>query len=111
MFVLDDNPEFTWPVTVRLPHEGGHREGRFEARFRLLPDSERERLTAEGGDLAVLRAALLALEGVELPDGVPFPNTRAALDQALDLLPIRAGLAAAYVDALFGVPSGAARGN
>lgn len=111
MFVLDDSPEFTWPVTVRLPADGTMHEATFHARFRLLPDSQRERLTAEGGDLAVLRAAVVALEGVQLADGAPFPNTPEAIAKALDLLPIRAGLAAAYVDALFGVPSGAARGN
>jgi len=112
MFVLDPAPEFAWPVTVRLPEGGGHSTHTLTARFRLLPESQRDRLAKEGGDAAVMRAALVALDGVKGPDGKPFPNTPEALEAALDHLPLRQGLVEAYVAAAFGpAPGAAARGN
>lgn len=112
MFVFDPEPVFAWPVSVRLPDAGGHTTHKLHARFRLLPESRREELVKEGGDVAVLRAALVALDGVNGPDGKPFPNTPEALEAALNHLPLRQGLIEAYVAAAFGpVPGAAARGN
>lgn len=112
MFTLDPEPVFSWPVTVRLPDGGGHTTHSLTARFRLLSDSRRERLTKEGGDAAVMGAALIALDGVTGADGKPFPNTPAALEAALDHLPLRQGLVEAYLAAAFGpAPGAAARGN
>lgn len=110
MFILDFNPEFTWPVTLRLPASGSHATHNIEARFRLLPESTQQSLTQTGGDLAVLRDALIGIEGVTDRNGT-WANTREQLDAVLDLMPWRIALAQAYTEAVYGVPSPAALGN
>ena len=112
MFILDLDPVFTWPVTVRMPNEGGFRESTFAARFRLLNEVDRDTLIVEGGDTGLLRRALIGFDDVETPDGKPFDNSAESLAAALNLQPIRVALADAYAAAVYGAaPSAAARGN
>jgi hypothetical protein len=111
MFVFDPNPQFTWPVTARMPANGGFVEHAFQARFRLLPEDRREELSRAGGDLALLQEAVVELVEVEV-DGRPFGRTAEEVAAVLRLMPYRTALAEAYVAAVFGMsPGAAARGN
>ncbi len=112
MFILDLNPEFTWPFTVRRPADGSFIEETALARFRLLPETAREKLLSEGGDVRLLSEALVGIEGAVGADGKPFDNCAVNLALVLDLMPFRIGLADAYAQAVYGAtPSAAALGN
>lgn len=41
-FVIDPNPTVRWPVTVRIPVEGGFEEWRFTGIFKVLPEEDFE---------------------------------------------------------------------
>lgn len=106
MFTLDLEPTFSWKCTLRLP---GQQPQHFTALFRLLSESLREALPMDG-DVSVLKAAVIKLEGVTLPDGTPI-DTPELIARVVDLLPWRAALSAGYSEAVYGIPSAASLGN
>lgn len=106
MFVFDPEPTFTWTCKLRLP---GQEPQPFTAEFRLLSQSEIQAFPQDG-DVSVLKAALIRLQDVTLPDGTPI-NTPELIERVLDLLPWRVALSEAYSEAVYGIPSRASLGN
>lgn len=106
------NLEFTVPVTVQLPADGGQSEGKFKARFRALTRSEtelHEMQTAEGAS-RFLNDVVLGWEGLVDDEKQPFEFGGANFDLLLDLPHFRVALIAAYFNATSGVKA-AKRGN
>jgi hypothetical protein len=107
MFVLARDYSFTWPVTVRVPIDGGkHAVQGFTARFRLLDQAAIE--AAAGDARALLDRAWIGWDciGDEAGGQVLYgPDTKRAL---LALPFILTALAEAYADAMAG---GAIRKN
>lgn len=74
--IFSASREFWWPVTVRLPGDGGIVEQTFEARFRLLTDDELYPEIPDGEDLRTrierdrefLRANVKGLRGIAHSD-------------------------------------------
>jgi len=114
MFVLQKQPQWIWPVTVRVPNEdGGYTPQRFRARFRLVSI---DRLAAFGETLTgtsdVLRDAVLEVLDVAEEGGAPLPHSPALLDALLANPWTRSALIQAYLAAISGAPPApAAAGN
>jgi hypothetical protein len=107
MFVLAKDPQFSWPVTVRVPVDDGlHEVQRFTARFRLLP---RQVMAKHTGDpVGLLKEALVAWSEVVDEGNRPVPYSADAADAMLAIPYVLTGLAEAYAEALSGA---AARKN
>jgi hypothetical protein len=116
MFILQDEMRWTWPVTVKVPAEGGRfEEKQFTAAFRLVPESMWDTLGAtEDGVKQQLRAAVLGVEGVAVQRGDSAPDMLTPdelLEALLDVPFIRTALLRAYVESLTGTPPAASVGN
>lgn len=116
-FVLKQSDSYRWPVSFKLPIDGGKREKQsFEAEFKRLPQSrimeiqaQAQRLikAAEDGeqiegisDLSVADEVLVGWSGIVDEDGeeVPFSKTnKAAL---LEVPMLAASLIQAYFESL-----------
>lgn len=100
MFVLAQDYQFDWPVTVRLPEGGGWAEHRFTARFRLIPPRRAADLGPDAR--ALLDHALVGWRGITTEGGGPLEVSEAAKVALLDHPAVLLGLAEAYADALSG---------
>jgi hypothetical protein len=112
MFVIKQTDSYVWPVTVKLPKDGGRFDAQtFDAVFKRIPQtkiSEIQGRVAEGlavdNDLA--REVLIDWKGVT--DGeneVPF--SEGLRDQLLDIPGVGTAIVLAFVESL----SGARRKN
>lgn len=105
-------PEFTAPVTVYEPADGGQREGRFKARFRALPRSEIAAydLRTYEGTVQFLTDVVIGWEGLVEDDKTPFEFSPGNLSDLLDMDHYRMAFSNAYFDSTSGIKA-ARRGN
>lgn len=115
MLKVVKRPQFTTMVTILEPSDGGQKEGKFKARFQVIPRSELKNYdlsTADGTD-EFLRDAILGwfdlVEGEE-GDKQPFEFNSTNLNTLLDLDHYRVGFTRAYFDNTSGIQV-AKRGN
>jgi hypothetical protein len=106
MFVLAKEMEWVWPVKVRYPADGAHRDGEFRARFRLLP-SDRAAALAQGDDplAAMMREAVIELLDLEDDAGQPLSHSPTLLDAVLAIPFMKLGLSQAYMESVMGAPA------
>ena len=114
-FVLKQSDSYTWPVSIKLPANGGKRERQtFDAEFKRLPQSrineiqlqvqqrmkaaERGEDTGEGiSDQSIADEVLVGWDGIVDGDGEPVPFSKGSKAQLLDV-PMMAG---AIIEAFF----------
>ena len=114
-FVLKQSDSYTWPVSIKLPANGGKREKQtFEAEFKRLPQSrineiqllvqqrikasERGEDTGEGiTDQSIADEVLVGWEGIVDGDGEAVSFNKGTKAQLLDV-PMMAG---ALIEAFF----------
>lgn len=112
MFKIETSPEYSWPVAVELPTDGGRTEkATFDAKFKRLTQSRIDeiRKAVEAGEMRdadLAREALVGWSGVVDGNG-DVPYSEAARDQLLEIPMV----ATAIVMALLGSISGAKRKN
>lgn len=112
MFKIAQSAEYTWPVTVDVPTDGGRSEkSTFDARFKRLTQTRMDEIrksisNAEINDADLAREVLVGWAGV-VDDGGDVPYSEAARDRLLDIPMV----SAAVVMALLGSLSGARRKN
>jgi len=116
-FVLKQSSSYRWPVTIRMPADGGKREKQsFEAEFKRLPQSriaeiqvQAQKLVkaAEAGeqlegisDVSVADEVLVGWSGILDEDGdeVPYSQTNKAM--LLEVPLMAASLVQAYFASL-----------
>lgn len=97
---LDAPIEADWPVTVRVPMDGGEtQEQRFTARFRFVPE---EALLACGETVKGAKEALrMVFVGLGKDEGVPF--TDELRDRMIDPPWVRLALNATYRQFVMGI--------
>ena len=105
MFKLVENPEFTHDVPVMVPIDDGHREEKFRARFRAIPEELSNELLADEAVKAdagkgFLRRIVVKVMDVVDEAGQEVPWSEAMFEQMIALPFVRAGLSAAYFRAL-----------
>jgi hypothetical protein len=114
-FVLKQSDSYTWPVSIKLPANGGKREKQtFEAEFKRLPQSrineiqmlvhqrikaaERGEDTGEGiTDQSIADEVLVGWDGIVDGDGEAVSFNKGTKAQLLDV-PMMAG---ALIEAFF----------
>lgn len=93
-----------WPVTVRVPVDGGrYREEQFTAHFLIVKQSKVDEMELENIDFSLVDEALVGWSEVEDPDTKePVPFSEEAKATAIDDPCIRRGLITAYGEAVKG---------
>lgn len=116
-FVLKQSDSYRWPVTFKLPTDGGKREKQsFEAEFKRLPQSrimeiqtQAQRLikAAEDGeqvegisDLSVADEVLVGWSGIVDEDGEEVPFSKANKAALLEVPMLAASLIQSYFESL-----------
>ena len=105
MFVLKADHEFDWPVTVRIPIDGGkYASQTFTARFRLPSKDEMTNMAAVlGDDAANARKVMVGWDGIVDEQKQPVPFSDEALDALLGVPWARVAIWQAFIDASFGI--------
>lgn len=107
MFVVTTEHEFTWPVTVKVPQDGGtYARFSFAARFRQLSKEEREEIRGPRAvdDSAIVRKAVIGWDDqIVDEDRNPVPFSREALDALIDVPYVLQAFARAYTEAMYGL--------
>ena len=117
-FVLKQSDSYTWPVSIKLPANGGKRERQtFDAEFKRLPQSrineiqlqvqqrmkaaERGEDTGEGiSDQSIADEVLVGWDGIVDCDGEPVPFSKGSKAQLLDVPMMAGALISAYFESL-----------
>jgi hypothetical protein len=117
-FVLKQSDSYTWPVSIKLPANGGKRERQtFDAEFKRLPQSrineiqrevqqrvkanEKGEDTGEGiSDQSIADEILMGWDGIIDGDGEPVPFSNAVKAQLLDVPMMAGALVGAYFESL-----------
>lgn len=117
-FVLKQSDSYTWPVSIKLPANGGKRERQtFDAEFKRLPQSrineiqrevqlrikanEKGEDTGEGvSDQSIADEILVGWDGIVDGDGEPVPFSNAVKAQLLDVPTMAGALVSAYFESL-----------
>ena len=117
-FVLKQSDSYTWPVSIKLPANGGKRERQtFDAEFKRLPQSrineiqrevqlrikaaERGEDIADGvSDQSIADEILVGWDGIVDGDGEPIPFSNAMKTQLLDVPMMASSLVTSYFESL-----------
>lgn len=128
-FVIDPTPTVRWPVTVRIPVEGGFEEWRFTGIFKVLPeeafeawddvpeDAGRKLSEVLADNARKFAGVLVGWDGVTDPEGRPVTFTAGLLQEQVcgpRGLALSAGINKALQQIRFGLSPdqpGAALGN
>ena len=117
-FVLKQSDSYTWPVSIKLPANGGKRERQtFDAEFKRLAQSrineiqaevQRRVKAAEAGedvqgsisDVSLADEILVGWEDVNDGDGEAVPFSKAAKAQLLEVPMLASAIIEAYFESL-----------
>jgi len=107
MFKIAQSPEYSWPVEVNLPVDGGRTEkATFDATFRRLTQSRIDEIRKavdanEMRDSDLAREALVGWAGVVDESG-EVPYSEAARDRLLDVPTVASAIVMALLSSLAG---------
>ena len=119
-FVLKQSSSYVWPVTVKLPINGGKFEKQtFDAEFKRLPQTRINKLQVEVqarikssernetaddsiSDQSIAEELLIGWSGVLDEDGDEVPFTESMKQQLLDIPTMATAIVVAYFDSLTG---------
>jgi hypothetical protein len=108
-FVVTKEPRFTHPVTVQVPVDGGHREEKFKATFRVISTDKLAEfdLDTEKGSRDMLVEVIIKLDELVDEQQQPVPYSDELRDALIAVPYVRNALGKTYFAAL----GKAARGN
>jgi hypothetical protein len=119
-FVLKQSSSYTWPVSVKLPADGGKFEKQtFDAEFKRLPQARINEIQVEVqarikaaernesvdgniSDQSIANELLVGWSGVVDGDGDEILFSEAIKEQLLDIPTVAAAIIIAYFDSLTG---------
>lgn len=102
MFKIDSAPEFTHTVSVMTPIDGGHREDKFKARFKVVEDeADQTEPTSFGVDAIKdhLRKIVVGMDDLADATGTAIPYSDEVREQMLSLPHVRLALLRTYRNA------------
>lgn len=100
MFKVTADPQFTHPIKVYVPIDGGHEEQTFKATFRVEDVEQLEQVQDEGGQRGVLQRVIVGMSDLEGPDGQPMPYSEKLRDQLIGIPFVRIALFRSYLEAV-----------
>ena len=107
MFKIDLSDDYSWPVAVSLPMEGGKTEkATFDARFKRISQTRvreiRDSIQASTiTDQAIADEVLVGWDGIQ-SDGDPVRYSESAKAQLLDIPGVAYALVMAFLESLAG---------
>ncbi len=103
MFVLDQEPRFTHPVTVNKPVDGGFEQQTFKATFLVIMDSELGTydLDSRAGSTDFLKKALVGFADVQGADDQDVLFSDQTRDAMIDMPFVRVALVKSYLAAVY----------
>lgn len=108
MFKLQQSESFSWPVTIKVPSDGGRYVAEtFDVQFRRLSHSRLKELSeaVESGELhdpEFVREVVVGWDGITSDSG-PVPFSVSAFNQLLEVQGVAKAIVLAYRDALAGM--------
>lgn len=108
MFTVSLKESFVWPVSFRVPTDGGgYIDANFDAEFKRLSQTRLEEITEKltagmMNDRQVAEEVLVGWNGVQTEDGGAVPFTKASKARLLDIAGLASALVLAFTDALRG---------
>jgi len=108
MFTISTKNTFTWPVSFRVPTDGGgYEKADFDAEFKRLSQTRLEEITDKltAGmmtDRQVADEVLVGWKGVQGEDGKLLPFTDDSKARLLDIAGLASTLVLAFTEALRG---------
>lgn len=105
MFKLNQSGQFSWPIEVLIPTDGGkHDRQTFDGVFKRKTKEELAALTEREGmtDDAFVREVLIGWKGIT-DDGAEVPFSEEALGQVLAIPGVSAAIVSAYIGAVQGL--------
>lgn len=100
MFKVSATPTFTHTVTVCVPVDGGFREDKCKATFRVLPEDELGWGNDSISQTESVRRILVSMDELEGADGKPLLWSDELRDQLIAVPYVRAALVQTYVAAV-----------
>lgn len=92
-----------WPVSIQEPLDGGKSKiHRVKVDYKILTDSQREALVAEGADQSFLKEVVRGWGGMQLDDGSEAACSDENKELFFDVQWIRIGFVAGYFEAASG---------
>lgn len=104
MFKLETERTFKWPVTVKVPVDGGeYATAPFDATFRLVSQEEIDQYTAgQISDRDFLKLNTVGWSGVQNADGSDLPFSQEALGRMIGIPYVRSAMMLSYLEAMAG---------
>ena len=100
MFKVTTDPQFTHPVKVFVPVDGGHAEQSFKATFRVEGVEELDQVQDEGGQRAVLQRVIVGMSDLVGEDEQPLSYSDRLRDQLIGVPYVRIALFRTYLEAV-----------
>lgn len=120
-FVLKQSSSYKWPVSFKLPVDGGKFEKQtFDAEFKRLPQARineiqtdvqtrikaaerNEVVDSSVTDISIANELIIGWEGVVDSDGDPVTFSETVKQQLLDIPTVASAIIVAYFDSLAGI--------
>lgn len=99
-FKINANPEFSRTVRVLVPEGDGHVEHTFEARFRVVDETDDNELVSRDGMKSFLREAIVSFDDIVGTDNQPMSYSEELRDQMLARSYVRLALMSTYSTAV-----------
>jgi len=105
-FVLKQSEDYSWPVPVELPADGGRfSKHTFDAKFKRLPQDRirdiMEKIQAnEIDDDTLCREIMIGWDGVQDAKGEEIPFSESSLNVLLNVQMVAAAVVSAWFDSL-----------
>lgn len=105
--IADENTTYEYPVTVKVPAQGGRvQEQTFRAHFRLIPASEGRQMSDDGvSDREFFKRVLAGWEDIQDSNGEPLPFNDSNLEKLIDIHYFAAAVSQAYQNFTLGLPA------
>lgn len=100
MFKISTEATFTHEVTVCTPIDGGFREDKFKAKYRVVDIEELDQVNDLAGQQAILKRIVCGLEDVTGDDDKPLPYSDELRDKLIAVPFVRAAMFQTYLAAI-----------
>ncbi|HEC91270.1 MAG TPA: hypothetical protein ENI55_06350 [Alphaproteobacteria bacterium] len=103
MFVLKEcDGNFTWPVEIRVPADGGHRKHEIKVTFKMIDQDRIDGLLASA-DVDLLREVVVGWSGVQDEDGNEIAFSDDVLGRIIKKAFVRTAMAREYIRGINGL--------
>ena len=103
MFIIDQSPSYTWPVSFETPEDNGLRKKHtFTAKFKRLTQTDMEAMIHADGvtDKGLAKGLLIGWHDIKDEKQQDVPFTTATFEQLLDVPGVANAIVMAFLDSI-----------